>query len=183
MVRLTEADINLALPRVEDGLLKYWDIQAAFPKSDVASDLTYQTLFNGFYRVRRGATWRAAFYALLQQQKARREPFGSILRALHAATGRVEASFASKLAATVDPEQPVIDSVVLRNVGERLPPPGAAETRLLEVARLHERLGRMYAEFLATQTGRFLVGRFEKTYPDRPVKQVKMLDLVLWQTR
>jgi hypothetical protein len=37
-----------------------------------------------------------------------------VLRALYIATGRVEASFASKVAASVDPGKPVIDAFVLK---------------------------------------------------------------------
>src|SRR5262245_59963745 len=155
----------------------------ALATTDVAHDRGYQTAFNAFYPVRRGAAWRSAFFALLQQEKSRRQPFAKVLGALHAATGRVEASFASKLAATVDPDKPVIDSFVLKNVGLRLPPPGAVEVRLVRVEQLHERLGSMYAEFLDTETGRYLVERFGEAYPEQAVTRVKMLDLGLWQTR
>jgi hypothetical protein len=183
LVRLDKVAIDQALPRVAEGLRKYCALQATLATTDVAHDRGYQTAFNAFYRVRRGAAWRSAFFALLQQEKSRRQPFAKVLRALHAATGRVEASFASKLAATVDPDKPVIDSFVLKNVGLRLPPPGAIDVRLKKVEELHERLGSEYAEFLDAETGRYLVERFEASYPARPVTRVKMLDLVLWQTR
>jgi hypothetical protein len=183
LVRLDKAAIDQALPRVAVGLRKYCALQAALATTDVAQDRGYQTAFNAFYRVRRGAAWRSAFFALLQQEKSRRQPFAKVLRALHSATGRVEASFASKLAATVDPDKPVIDSFILKNVGLRLPPPGAVEVRLAKVEKLHERLGSEYAEFLDAETGRYLVERFEASYPGRSVTLVKMLDLVLWQTR
>jgi hypothetical protein len=183
VVRLDQAAIDEALPCVAVGLRKYRCLQAALATTDVAHDRGFQTAFNAFYRVRRGAAWRIAFFALLQEEKSCPRSFAKVLRALHAATGRVEASFASKLAATVDPDKPVIDSFVLKNVGLRLPPPGAVETRLARVEQLHERLERVYAEFLDTETGRYLAERFVESYPGRPVTRVKMLDLVLWQTR
>jgi hypothetical protein len=117
--------------------------------------------------VRRGSAWRSAFFALLQQERSSRRPFAEVLRALHAATGRVEASFASKLAATVGPEKPVIDAFVLRNLGLRLPPAGAAEARLTKIAALYHHLARMYDEFLDTDAGRYLVTRFGESYPER----------------
>jgi hypothetical protein len=183
VIRLDKAAIDRALPRVAVGLGKYCWLQAALATTDVARDRGFQTSFNAFYRVRRGAAWRSAFFALLQQEKSCPRPFAKVLRALHAATGRLEASFASKLAATVDPDKPVIDSFVLKNVGLRLPPPGAVELRLVRVEQLYERLGRASAEFLDTETGRYLVDRFVESYPRQLVTRVKMLDLVLWQTR
>jgi hypothetical protein len=50
----------------------------------------------------------------------------SIDEELHRTTGRCEASFASKLSATIGPTMPVIDSVVLRNLNLRLPPSGSS---------------------------------------------------------
>lgn len=183
MLRLDEAAIERALPLVSDGLTKYCRLQTAVTSVDVSQDRDFQTAFNAFYRVRRGAAWRTAFYTILQQEKSAPQSFAGILRALHAATGRIEASFASKLAATVDPDKPVIDSFVLKNIGRRLPPPGAAETRLVGIEELYDSIGRVYAEFLGTDTGRYLVARFGESYPERQVTLVKMLDLVLWQTR
>jgi hypothetical protein len=36
---------------------------------------------------------------------------------------------------------------------------------------------------LRTNTGHYLVKRFREEYPQARISQVKMLDLVLWQTR
>lgn len=33
------------------------------------------------------------------------------------------------------------------------------------------------------ENGKYLVQRFRETYPDANVTEIKMLDLVLWQTR
>lgn len=183
MVRLDETAIDQALPLVAVGLRKYCCLQTAAAITDVAHDRSFQTAFNAFYRVRRSAAWRSAFFGLLQRQQTRPQSFAAVLRALHVATGQVEASFASKLTATFDPDEPVIDSFVLKNVVLRLPPPGVAEMRMVKVEQLHERLSRSYAEFLDTKTGQYLVERFRESYPDRLVAPVKMLDLILWQTR
>jgi hypothetical protein len=183
VIRLDEAAIERALPLASVGLEKYCRLQAALATTDVAHDRGFQTRFNAFYRVRRGSAWRAAFFSLLQQEKSCPHSFAGVLRALHAATGRVEASFASKLAATVDPDKPVIDSFVLKNLGLRLPPTGAVEIRLVRIEELYDRLKQIYANFLDSDMGRYLVMRFGESYPERQVTPVKMLDLILWQTR
>jgi hypothetical protein len=101
---------------------------------------------------------------------------------LHRATGRYEASFASKLLATVRPEMPVIDSIVLRNLGLTAPRYNAPN-RHSRLDRLHETLTLWFRAFLRTDTGRYLVKRFREEYPQARISKVKMLDLVLWQTR
>ena len=106
-----------------------------------------------------------------------------MLGAPYNATGRIEASFASKLAASVDPGKPVIDSFVLKNLGFSLSRYGTADTRLARSVEVYKGIGKVFAEFLGTDQGTYLIARFEKCYPQRQLTPVKMLDLVLWQTR
>lgn len=183
MIQLDKAAIEQALPLVSVGLEKYRWLQAALATTDVAHDRAFQTRFNGFYRVRRNASWQSDFYTLLQQEKSKPQPFAGVLHALHAATGRVEASFASKLAASVDPDKPVIDSFVLKNLGLRLSRAGAVEARLARIVELHNSIGRIFSDYLDTDMGRYLITRFEESYPDRHLTRVKMLDLILWKAR
>jgi hypothetical protein len=175
-------DIVAALPRVAAGLQKYVWLQDHLSDRNVASDAEYQRRFAGFYRVRRGSVWRGAFFELLEGRKSNGLPFGEALQLLHRETGRVEASFASKLVATIDPHQPIIDSVVLTNLGLRLPARGAAD-RLQQVERLHGRLCDWYREQLASHQGQELVRLFRESYPQVAITDVKAVDLVLWQIR
>ena len=183
MIQLDKAAIEQALPLVSVGLEKYCWLQAALATTDVAHDRAFQTRFNGFYRVRRSVEWQSAFYTLLQKGKWKPQSFAGVLCALHAATGRVEASFASKLAASVDPEKPVIDSFVVKNLGLRLSRAGGVEVRLARIVELHDRIGQIFSDYLDTDIGRHLIVRFEESYPDRHLTRVKMLDLILWQVR
>lgn len=69
-----------------------------------------------------GAAWLRVFFEVLRDHKRSALAFSDALCMLEGST----ASFASKLVATIDANQPVIDSVVLRNVGLRLPLPTPA---------------------------------------------------------
>ncbi|MDP9282008.1 MAG: hypothetical protein M3P38_07915 [Chloroflexota bacterium] len=183
MIRLDESAIENALPLAAVGLTKYCWLQAALVESDVTHDREFQRRFNAFYRVRRNSAWQSAFYGLLEENKSKHQSFADVLRALHAVTGRVEASFASKLVASVAPDVPVIDAFVLKNLGLRLPPAGPIVIRLARIVELHDLIGQIFSDYLDTDSGRYLVTRFEESYPDRHVTRVKMLDLVLWQAR
>lgn len=72
--------------------------------------------FNAYYGVRRNAAWRTIFYEQFEAAKSVSDDAGPLFKrviaALYEATGRVEASFASKLVATLRPDSPIIDSVV-----------------------------------------------------------------------
>jgi hypothetical protein len=182
-LRLDDVALERALPLVAVGLEKYPRLRETVQQTDVSRDREFQRRFNGFYRVRRNASWQTVFYGLLEQQKARRDSFSTVLRQLHAGTGRIEASFASKLTATVDPGGPVIDAIVLQNLGLRLKATGQVETRLASILAVHDQIAALYSEYLATAAGERLVKRFTDSYPNRDLTPVKMLDLVLWQVR
>ena len=179
---LSEAQIEESLGKVGPGLAKYILIQTSLRECDTRTDLDFRRRFNGFYRVRRGAAWQDAFFGLLERAKTEALTFGMILGDLRRATGRWEASFASKLLATVNPHQPVIDSVVLGNLGLRLPPQ-TSPGRAAGIEAVHRALADEFDAFLESEPGRRLVDRFRRTYPEAEITETKMLDLVLWQTR
>lgn len=133
--------------------------------------------------MRRNAEWRSKYYELFQQNQSRPQSFAEVLRALHAGTGRAEASFASKLVASIDPDMPVIDAFVLKNLGLRLPAASPIDRRLTRIADLHDRICDTYVAYLGTASGRHLMDRFVQAYPDRNITRVKMLDLMLWKAR
>lgn len=181
-IAIRKADLEAALTRLEPGVKAYCELQARLQCCNVTSDRDFQRRFGGFYRVRRNAEWRAAYFRILERAKRSPTSFEEALRQIYRATGRVEASFASKLVASVDPEQPVIDSIVLANLGLRLPV-RTAPRRLERLAELHAQLAAAYAAYLARPEGRRLVTTFKRRYPGAEVSQVKVLDLVLWQIR
>lgn len=139
-------------------------------------DELFQRLFVGFYRVRRDLHWRRAFFELLERAKHHGTTYADTLSALGEATGRLEASFASKLFATVDPHMPAIDSIVLKNLGLRLPD-YSAQNRERKLIELHESMRLLYREHVATRAGRDLVVRFRDRFPDADITEGKMLDL------
>jgi hypothetical protein len=119
---LEKAQIDTAVPRLNTGLNQYLWIQTNRHTTDIRSNLLFRRRFNHFYRVRRGLEWQDHFFDLLESKKTKQTQFFEVLDALHKATNRYEASFASKLLATIDPSMPVIDSIVLRNLNLKLPP-------------------------------------------------------------
>lgn len=105
---LSEMEIEAAVGRIGDGLRKYLWLQAEVGRRDVSNDAVFQRRFNGFYRVRRNADWRKRYFRLMEESKAGGAHFTHVLRTLHAATGRYEASFAILLG----PSCEVLDYVV-----------------------------------------------------------------------
>jgi hypothetical protein len=181
-IDLTKTQIDAALPKVAKGLQQYVWLQANRYASDLRSDLLFRRQFNYFYRVRRNKEWQDKFYELLESLKGTRVSFPDVFNALYRATGRYEASFASKLLATLNPDMPVIDSIVLGNLHLRLPPVRSKD-RVSRIHQLHVKLLASFTAYLATEDGKYLVTRFRETYAGIDISEIKLLDLVLWQTR
>ena len=182
MIVLTENEVYEALPKVLEGLRKYCWLQDNFRRCDVSKDRGFQRKYNDFYKVRRDADWRRHYYELMEKAKIQEIPFPEALRALRERTGRIEASFASKLVATRDPNKPVVDKFVLKNFGLRLPYHYAAnrESRTIEV---YEELCRRYAHLMGRSVARMICENFARMYPWAKITDLKKIDLVLWQTR
>lgn len=182
MISIKRQQVERALPRVRIGLDKYLWLQNEVHKRNVINDKEFQKKFNAFYRVRRGQDWQEHFYKLLETHKETGANFRDILVNLHKKTGRMEASFASKLVATIDPRLPIIDTVVFKNLGLRLPPVGAKDRDVL-IEKKYRALKKEFLLFLQTKNGEYLTKQFIKEYPKANITKVKMLDLILWQTR
>jgi hypothetical protein len=182
-IKLTRAQIDKALPKVEKGLHQYLWIQSRIKDHhDFHSDPEFRRKYNHFYRIRRASPWQNVFYSLMARAKRERLQFWEVLKALRESTRRIEASFASKLLATINPNLPVIDSIVLKNLGMRLLT-ATEPDRISKVCEIHKRLSECFNDFLQSDNGRYLVAEFMNMYPNAKITETKMLDLVLWQTR
>ena len=174
--------IDCALLRVEEGLKKYLALQKDLKTTDVSKDRSFQKRFNHFYKVRRSSEWQTQYYELLQKNKNSNVIFSEVLSAIHKKTGRYEASFASKLVATIHSGQPVIDEFILRNAGLTLPYP-KAKNREARMVSVHDELLMKLKEFLRNENGKYHVKQFKAKFQSAKITQIKMVDLVLWQTR
>jgi hypothetical protein len=185
VIRLTKEQIDNALPKVARGLDQYLWLQDRARRGDepLSSDSTFQTRFNHFYRVRRNKEWRTAFYELMESARNRSLEFDAALINLLMKTGRHEASFSSKLVATFKPTSPVIDSIVLKNIGEKTPQSPDPDKKTGLLIDLHEQIALMYEAYLQTPLGQYLVTAFERVYPQADITHEKKLDFVLWQSR
>lgn len=183
MIDITKAEIDLAIPKVKEGLEKYYLIQKKFNNINIQKDFVFQRKFNGFYRVRRNAEWRKSFYDIFENSKNTAcADFKIVLEQIYKKTNMVEASFASKLIATINLDLPVLDKFILDNTNLKLPYTGA-KNRLNKIVKIYNELIKKFDSFKKTENGKYLVLKFKKEFPSYKITETKMIDLVLWQTR
>ena len=166
------------------GLEGYARIQRTVRETDVSSDADFQRFYNRFYRVRRNAEWQARYYAIMEREKANPSmAFGDVLREMHELTGNVEASFASKMIATLHPDRPIWDSLVLARLGLRLK--GAtAQARLENAVEVYGEIVSWYETYLATEDAERNIRLFDELLPTYAwLTPVKKVDFLLWSER
>jgi hypothetical protein len=179
---LAAEEIRRALTQLESGLASYRWLQERVRRCDVTSDAEFQKHYNAFYRVRRNHHWRQFYFGLLESAKTTGIDFPTALRRINEGTQRIEASFASKVVATLDSTKPVIDRFVLQYFELRLPTSGAVDREAKTVA-VYKQLCAKSEEFMHSPTGTMILELFESRYPGSNITPLKKLDLVLWQIR
>ena len=182
MRALTPGEIQTALDRLNTGLDRYLWLQNRVRACDVSTNEEFQRCFSGFYRVRRNSQWRSVYYGLLESSKVKGIDFPEALKEINRRTHRVEASFASKLVATLDPSKPVIDKFVLEYFELHLPRWGLSDREAKTIDLYHD-LCDKYSAFIQNPTGKMIQELFDGRYPNSEISELKKIDLVLWQIR
>ena len=161
-----------------------------------ATDKEYQKNFNHYYRMRRDASWLDAFYAYMDENKNNKDiTFEKILRYLsdieHTVrqskknpTGKaktVEASFASKMLATINPDHPIWDSQVMAALGKRIDDKLDTEDKIKACIRIYQEIEDEVASFINSPDGQECIALFDQMFPDgKRFSDFKKIDFYLW---
>lgn len=177
------AKVNEALIKIEPGLFKYLYIMERFHKTDVSKDLEFQKRFNGFYRIRqRKPEFYNEFYNFMKEHKDKEVSFDLVLEHFYNTFERVEASFSSKLVATINPNLPVWDEFILKNLGLKKPAYGT-KNRINKTIELYNSIIKWYEDFLQTDDSIRMIQLFDERYKGVDITDTKKIDLILWQIR
>ncbi len=174
------------LARIKARLERYDQLQRSLAATDVAVDGEYQRTFRGFYRMRRGGEWCKIFFSLLQRRKTRKTfSFGEALDEIQRGTGRFEASFSSKLIATINPDAAVWDREVLRKLNLKKPNRGRDPSKYRRrIVDLYSSIQALTSEEVRGEGFRTWKRRFDAEFPAfTHFTDMKKLDLFLWQYR
>ena len=183
---MPDDDLTNTINRAKPGIAKYLAIMDKVDAVDVSTDASFQSMFKGFYRVRqKPVAWYGAYFSLMQQLKGSRPTFDVVLDSLSTALGNnvCEASFSSKLVATLDPWQPIWDKYVLANTGHK-PPASTAPDKFAQAKRGYASIASWYATFLTSKNGKCWIRAFNDNVDQYwKVTDLKKVDFILWQSR
>lgn len=157
---------------------RYYEIMLM---ADTPEKREFQRKYDAFYRVRRNEMWRTEYFRLMRYFMNRAEPsFGEILLRLQQSTGQIEASFASKMLATINADMPIWDKNVLVSLKLRLTGK-TLELKMSNAVVLYDKICQWYKTFLQTDHAEEMIRRFDQEFPAyRSFSATKKIDFVLW---
>lgn len=175
--------VEKALVSLDDGLIKYIRLMDWFYQVDVSKDADFQRAYNHFYRMRqRKPEFYQDYYEFMQSNKNRAITFSDILLHFYNKFDRVEASFSSKMLATLNPDKPIWDEFVLQNLKIKKPAQYSKD-RVKQTIEIYSKIESWYEDFLKSEIAKDMLMLFDERYPNIEITNVKKIDLILWQTR
>lgn len=167
-------------------------LAARTPEKFLERDLQRQ--FNAFYRVRLATEKHDRFFRTLVEATEYNDihvslPIDAYLRivsSLKPVTGRTEASFASKIVATVNGHAPVVDSILLRHFGLKRTPPKNTDVNI-HLAQIYSALKTNIDKVIASDFGGQWIQEIDKHFSHlhgwELVTPTKKIDLYFWASR
>lgn len=168
----------------------YTEIIDTVKRKNFIADENFRKKFNSFYRVRqKKQEWYDKYYSLLEEQPQKNYTFEQLLRCM-LEFGTLEVSFVSKLIATVNPEKPIWDSKVMRNLGvynewEKVKEKYRKKNDdicIEKAVEIYNDLEDRYLKFIVSENGKKCIGKFDELLPEysSKVTNVKKIDFLLW---
>ena len=176
---------NTHWQNIKTGLQKYERTMERFWQVDISNDEEFQRTFNGFYRVRRRKPdFYRALYNFLESHKNKQITFAEVLQYLYERFGRLEASFSSKVVATINPNMPIWDSEVLKRLKIKTPAYALSSTeRFKQTIEKYNQIILWYRNFMSSAEARDMIETFDKEIGITNTTPTKKIDFILWQTR
>ncbi len=146
-------------------------------------------LFRSFYSVRMKSTFFDDFIKYMYKLKNKPDTEFKCIYEETCFDNKRYVSYATKLLATINPYKPVIDSIVLKNLGidkeyNRCKKIDATNNNSTEISKFYDELCNEYETFLLTHEAETYINLFNDALPMfKHFTCIKKLDLILWTNR
>ena len=142
----------------------------------------FRKIFTRFYNVRHKNwnTWSANYYQVFEKMKHEKNnvTFERILNEI--STETVDASFASKMLATLNPDKPILDSRVLENLKITIKG-NTKQERIKSSIEVYKEIETFYNSYLPTEEAKINIALFDKIFPDYSlINATKKIDFIIW---
>lgn len=152
----------------------------------------FRTKFKGYYRVRRNDEWSKLYFDYFEINKGNIDiTFNKIIdycfnnmKTNKGNINPVEASFSSKMLATIRPEKPILDSQVLANMGLKIPDSLKGGAKLKKAKEVYAEIEKRYIAYLDIPESEKVVSIFNEMFPDyTDLNKTKKIDFFMWSMK
>ena len=172
------------------GIDKYIDIMNIIKDKNIniaskenLTSIEFRKKFNSFYRIRRNMEWQNYYYDFFQKNKNNKNiTFDEILDYMYKShTKTIEPSFCSKMLATINPNMPIWDSIVLKNLNIKIEENN--NNKLENIKDTYKKLIEEINKKLEDEDIKQTIKEFKDFFPELNLTDVKILDFILWSNR
>ncbi len=122
------------------------------------------------------------FYYYLEKNKTKNIKYEEVLKYFYDNFGKIEKSFSSKLLATINPNMPVWDSIIISKLGIKVPS-YSVKNRFEIVVEIYYKIIEWFNQYLCTDNSKECIKVFDEVFPNNTITNIKKIDLVLWSIR
>lgn len=176
----------LVSKEMRDGLLEYAFIMNKFHIVDVSKDNEFQRKFKYFYKIRqKSKVFYDNYFCFLEENKTKVNiDFEIALRFIYDKTNEIHKSFCSKLVSVINPDKPLIDKFVLKNLGYKDNYYGLTkEEQIKQWTKIYDSIINWYSDFLLSAEAKIWLNLFKSTFPNAILTDVKKIDFILFNIR
>ena len=163
------------------GMDKYKNIISMFNDKNInLASKKFTKCFNGFYRVRKDNKRQKVYYKFFNKKRDNKDiTFDEILEYLCKKTGNIEASFSSKMLSTINPNMPIWDKYILKNLNIKVKG-NSRDEKLKNTKEAYKIIIKKVDEILKDKYTQQAISEFRTFFPDLDFSDTKILDFFLW---
>ncbi len=181
--KINETDINWE--NIAIGVDKYLSIMNGLHEVNISSikGESLRKQYCNFYRMnRRSKEFKTSYFKIFENLKIENvDDFDLVIDKISETTNRIEASFSSKMVASINANKPLLDSIILKNLEIKLPKHGSSE-RTIKIKLIYKELEDNYQIFLKTKSAKNWLNLFDKKIGKFNISNIKKIDFIIWQT-
>lgn len=186
MIEIEKAAEIVKKSVLRQGVDRYLFIMRRLHGVDVSRDTDFQNAYRDFYQMRRfySDDFCRHYFKIMQNLKDTKEmTFEMAIERVKHIQGSYEISFSSKMAHTINPLNPIWDSVVTKRHFGICPPYARAKNKERACCDRYDLYLDKFYDYMTTEEGIALVALFDREFPQSGISNVKKIDFILWQDR
>ena len=171
--------------KINEWLVKYLWIMKWIKNLNVFENEDFRRKFKWYYRImRKSEEFYNIYFKYFEDNKNKKVTFEQTLKFFFDKLDRIESSFSSKIVATINPNFPILDSQVLKNLWIKIPVYNLEKKERFNIMiKNYNKIIIEYSDFLKNKEWEEAIKIFDENIWKVNITDIKKIDFMLWQSR